>query len=324
MTDDRFDVGVDLGGTNLKLALVDGAGRVVDRSTVPTLAKEGHDAVLARMAEGIRRLVEAAPGPVGAVGVGLPGVLDMASGVTKDLTNLPGKWIDVPVGRILREATGLEAHLINDVRAFTVAEHALGAAKGADTAACFAVGTGIGGGLVAHGRVLFGLGGAAGELGHQIVLTDGPRCTCGNRGCAEPLASGPGIVGEAVRRMLQGFTTTLWALADGDLRAVTPGLIARAAAEGDEAATEILAQAGHYLGLAVASTIASIAPEVVVVGGGVAQEAGAIYWRSMEETARSHSHVTAVDRIAIKPAALGYDAGVIGAAMWGRQQSAGS
>ena len=237
------------------------------------------------------------------------------------MTNLPGKWVDVPVGRILREATGLEAHLINDVRAFTVAEHAIGAAKGADTAACFAVGTGIGGGLVAHGRVVFGLGGSAGELGHQIVLTDGPRCTCGNRGCAEPLASGPGIVGEAVRRMLQGFTTTLWDLAEGDLRQVTPGLIAQAAAGGDDAATETLERSGYFLGLAVAGTIASVAPEVVVVGGGVAQEAGPIFWRSMEETARAHSHVTAIDRIAIKPAALGYDAGVIGAALWGRTKS---
>lgn len=322
MTDHPYAIGVDLGGTNLKLALIDAAGRVVERDTAPTLAKEGHDAVLARMAAGIRRLADAAPGPVGSVGVGVPGVLDMASGVTNDLTNLPGKWIDVPVARILRDATGLAAHLINDVRAFTVAEHALGAARGTETAACFAVGTGIGGGLVAHGRVLFGLGGSAGELGHLLVLPEGPRCTCGNRGCVEPIASGPGIVGEAVRRMLQGFTTSLWDLAAGDVRAVTPGLVAQAAAGGDEAATEVLARAGSFLGLAVASTIAAVAPEVIVVGGGVAQEAGSIYWRAMEETARSHSHVTAIDRIAIRPAALGYDAGVIGAALWGRTKSA--
>ncbi len=322
MTEQGYDVGVDLGGTNLKLALIDGAGRIIERSTVPTLAQEGHEAVLGRMAEGIRQLAAAAPGgAVGAVGVGVPGVLDMATGVTRDLPNLPGKWVDVPVGPILREATGYEAHLLNDVRAFTVGEHALGAAKGAETAACFAVGTGIGGGLVTHGKVHFGLGGAAGELGHQIVLPEGPRCTCGNRGCVEPLANGPGIVGEAVRRVLQGFTTELGRLAGGNLAAITPALVAQAAADGDEVAIEVLERAGYFLGLAVASTIASVAPEVVVIGGGVAQEAGPIYWRAMEETARSHSHVTDIDRIAFKPAALGYDAGVIGAALWGRERS---
>lgn len=319
-----YFAGVDLGGTNLKLALVAGDGRIVARQTVPTLAHEGHAAVLRRMADGVGRLVASAPaeGAVRAVGVGVPGDLDMGTGVVKDLPNLSGRWRDVPVGRLMQEAAGLPTFLINDVRAFTVAEHALGAARGAETAVCVAVGTGIGGGLVTHGRVNFGLGGAAGEVGHVIVLADGPRCSCGNRGCVEPLASGPAIAADAMRRVVQGFTTDLTRLAGDDLRTITPELVARAAAAGDAVAMDVLERAGYYLGLALAGVIAVVAPEVIVIGGGVAQ-AGGIYWRTIEATARANSHVTDIDRIAFRPAALGYDAGVIGAALWGKDRVMG-
>ena len=179
------------------------------------------------------------------------------------------------------------------------------------------VGTGVGGGVIAHGRVLFGLGGAAGEIGHLIVQPEGPRCSCGNLGCVETLASGPAIAAEAVRRIRQGFATVLTETSGGDLNAITPELVALAAAAGDPVAMEILDMAGAWLGLAMAGAIALLAPEVVVIGGGVAP-AGSRYLRAAEETARAHSGVTEIDRIAFRPAALGYDAGVIGAALWGR------
>ena len=322
VANDRHAIGVDLGGTFLKLALLDGVGRIVARDTVPTGGAEGHEAVLRRIAAGVRVLVDAAPArAVAAVGVGVPGLVDMAAGVTRDLPNLPGRWFDVPVGATLADATGLPTYLINDASAFVLAEHRLGAASGTETAIFLTVGTGIGGGLVTHGQPVFGLGGAAGEFGHLIVLPDGPRCTCGNRGCVEPLASGPAIAAEAVRRVVQGFTTELTGLAGGDLDAITPELVARAAGADDRVAIEVLERAGYYLGLAIAGGIAAIAPEVVVIGGGVAQPGG-VYWRAVEATARAHSHVTDIDRIAFKPAALGYDAGVIGAALWGREQLA--
>jgi glucokinase len=199
-----------------------------------------------------------------------------------------------------------------------LAEHRLGAARGAETALGVTVGTGIGGAIVANGQLLFGLGGAAGEIGHIIVQPDGVACACGNRGCVEPLATGPAIAGEAVRRIFQGFTTSLPRLAGNDLNVITPALVAQAASEGDAVAIEILSDAGRWLGLALAGAIATLAPEVVVLGGGVAQPDG-IYWRAAEAAARTHSHVTDIDRIAFRPAAFGYDAGVVGAALWGRE-----
>ena len=312
-------IGIDLGGTNLKLALLDGEDRMRERVTAPTGGAEGHEAVIARMIEGVTALRARAPEiPVAGIGVGVPGMVDMATGVTGDLPNLPGRWSDVPVGPRIASATGLPVGLLNDGKAFAVAEHRLGAAAGTETALLAAVGTGIGGAVIAHDRVLFGVGGAAGEIGHLIVQPEGPRCTCGNLGCVETLASGPAIVAEAVRRIVQGFATSLVALSGGDLNAITPELVARAAEQGDAVAAEVLDRAGGWFGVALAGAIALIAPEVVVIGGGVAP-AGSRYFEAAERVARSHCGVTDIDRIAFRPAALGYDAGVIGAALWGRE-----
>jgi glucokinase len=312
-------IGVDLGGTFLKMALLAPDGSIAARETVPTGGVEGFDAVLARMAAGVRRLMERAPaGEIAGVGVGVPGMVDMAAGVVDDIPNLPGRWQGAPLGPLLARETGLPTRLINDARAFMLAEHRLGAARGAQTALGVAVGTGIGGAVVVNGALLFGLGGAAGEIGHLIVQPGGIACACGNRGCAEPLATGPAIAAEGVRRILQGFTTSLPQLADNDLNAVTPALVAQAADAGDAVAIEILSDAGRWLGLALAGAIAMLAPEVVVLGGGVAQPDG-VYWRAAEATARSHSHVTDIDRIAFRPAAFGYDAGVVGAALWSKE-----
>jgi glucokinase len=312
-------IGVDLGGTNLKLALLDSENRIVERLTVPTGGTEGHRAVIERMVQGIAALRMRAPQiPVSGIGIGVPGLVDMETGITGDLPNLPGRWTDVPVGETIADATGLPVGMLNDGKAFAVAEYRLGAAAGAQTALMAAVGTGIGGAVVAHGQVLFGVGGAAGEVGHVIVQPEGPRCTCGNLGCVETLASGPAIVGEAVRRIVQGFATAMTDLSAGDLNAITPELVARAAEQGDPVATEVIERAGGWLGIALAGGIAVIAPEIVVIGGGVAP-AESQFFCAAEATARSHSGVTEIDRIAFKPAILGYDAGVIGAALWGRE-----
>jgi glucokinase len=320
MTADSYQVGVDVGGTNTKLAVLDASGRVLAKSVIPTQAHEGHDRVIQRIIEAIGEISQQTPdGSVGSVGIGVPGEVYMETGHVRDLPNLPGRWINVPLSPTIEAATGYPTFLINDVRAFTVAESEIGAAKGADTALFLAVGTGIGGGVVAHGQTLFGLGGAAGEIGHLIVVADGPRCGCGNRGCVEALASGPAIISEANRRIKQGFTTSLHALSGEDLSKMTPEIVAQAAAAGDRDAIEVLEQAGHFLGLAIAGAIALVAPEVVVIGGGVAQPGG-IYWRSFETTARAHSHVTEIERITFKPPVFGYDAGVIGAARWGGKQ----
>jgi glucokinase len=313
-------IGIDLGGTNLKLALLDGENRIAARMTVPTGGAEGHDAVIERMIDGVKTLrAENAAIDVAGIGIGVPGEVDMESGITGDLPNLPGRWRNVPVGPAIAAATELPVGMINDAKAFALAEYRLGAAAGVDTAICVTAGTGIGGAIIARGQILYGLGELAGEIGHLILQPDGPRCTCGNLGCAETLATGPAIVGEAVRRVVQGFTTSLGSMSEGDLDAITPELVARAADEGDLVAVDVIDRAGRWLGLALAGAIALLAPEVVVIGGGVAP-AGGRYFRAAEEAARSHTGVIDITRVAFRPASLGYEAGVIGAALIGRRR----
>jgi glucokinase len=312
-------VGVDLGGTTIKFALVDNDGAVLHSSRRQTDAEDGYEAVLERMAEGAREIISKASAAqiIRAVGVAVPGVLDMERGYTIFLPNLPGDWPDVPVGPTMAAALGLPVYLINDVRAFTVAELEIGAAKGVNTALCYAVGTGIGGGIVAHGRVNMGLGGAGGELGHMVVDPGGPRCGCGNRGCAEAYAAGPAIIGEANRQIVMGETTILREMIGEDLNKMTPEIVERAAEQGDRIAQQVLNYAGFHFGLAVANAIAALAPDVVVLGGGVLKPHG-YFWKQIESTARAHSHVTEIDKIEFRPAKLGFEAGVVGAALWAK------
>ncbi|MCA9859601.1 MAG: ROK family protein, partial [Thermomicrobiales bacterium] len=188
---------------------------------------------------------------------------------------------------------------------------------GVQTALCYAIGTGIGGGIVAHGRVNMGLGGAGGELGHMVVNTNGPHCGCGNRGCAEAYAAGPAIIGEANRLIVMGETTTLREMIGDDLNKMTPELVERAAADGDPIARQVLDYAGFHMGIAVANAISALAPNVVVLGGGVLKPYG-YYWSQIERSAREHCHVTEIDKIEFLPAKLSFEAGVVGAALWAK------
>lgn len=314
-------VGIDLGGTTIKFALVDNDGKVLQRSRCATDGEDGHDAVLDRMVSGARDIIALAEPHqvIRAVGVAAPGVLDMDAGHSIFLPNLPGDWPMVPIGPRISAELGLPVYLINDVRAFTVAELEIGAAKGVQTALCYAFGTGIGGGIVTHGRVNMGLGGAGGELGHMVVNPDGPRCGCGNRGCAEAYAAGPAIIGEANRQIVMGETTALRDLIQDDLNNMTPELVERAAGEGDPIACQVLDYAGYHMGLAVANAISAVAPNVVIFGGGVLKPHG-YYWKQIEKTARAHCHVTEIDRIEFRPAKLSFEAGVVGAALWAKSE----
>jgi glucokinase len=318
MTAEQCFIGVDLGGTNLKFALVDNAGKMLERKTIKTESHLGHDSVIERMIAGIKEIAAAAPGEVGALGMAIPGELDMDRGIVNFLTNFPGHWPGIPVGEPVKAATGLPAFIINDVRAFTVGELEMGAARGVTTAICYAVGTGIGGGIVAHGQLNLGVGGAGGELGHIIVDPTGPKCGCGNRGCIEAFAAGPSIAGEAIRRLMQGVDSSLREMVGNDFNKMTPTIVEKAAGAGDAVAIEILEYAGYHFGLGVAGAISSIGPEVVVIGGGNVTYDG-VFWRAIESTARANCHLTDMTKVTFKPAQLGYDAGVIGAALWGRK-----
>ena len=316
-------IGIDLGGTKIAAAAVDVAtGARNGALVIPTEADEGSDAVLQRMAglvEDVCRSAGLRREEVGGVGVGVPGVTDLEGGNTLFLPNLPGAWRGVPVVASLTRLTGYPTAMINDARAFVLAEATAGAGRGARTVVGLTLGTGIGGGIAIDGRVHLGLDGTAGEVGHQTIDPDGPPCGCGNRGCLEAHASGPAIAALGVKAVLQGLTTRIGTLVEHDLNRITPETIMRAAEAGDLVAREILERAGGYIGIGVSNLITVLSPDRVILGGGVASM-GEWIFGPVGEMVQRRCRVTPLERVRIVPAELGGEAGVVGAAVWAAQR----
>lgn len=312
-------IGCDLGGTNLRAAIVDvETGAVLHLLSIPTLAREGHDAVMKRMAELFLQVIHTSglkKEEVGGIGIGVPGVYDPDKGETLFLPNLPGTWPHVPLAETISRLTGLPVAILNDVRSITYGEWRFGAGKGADTVAVLAVGTGVGGGLVINGQLHLGIRGSGGELGHMVIDYNGPRCGCGNYGCLEAFASGPAITAMGMKAVAQGLTTSIGELCEYDMNRITPELIAKAALSGDEIACDIYEKAGFYLGVAASSICAAVGPRRIIISGGVAH-AGKLLLDPLERTMRERVHVMPVDKVEVVTASLGDKSGVIGAACW--------
>jgi glucokinase len=293
---------VDLGGTNIACAIGDTTG-VAARSSAPTLSHEGPHAVLSRICE----MVEALGQPA-ALGMGVPGLVDVAAGTTKFLPNLPTQWRDVPVADILRARLGCPVSLLNDARMAALGEMRFGHGRLHRTMVFFTIGTGIGGGVVIDGQLRLGPLGAAGEIGHQTILPDGPICGCGNRGCLEALASGPAIAGEGVRLMRSGLAPGLHELTAGNAEAVTPRTMSEAC---DEIIRNVFERAGEFIGIAAANIVTAIYPDLVVLAGGVA-EAGDLLLEPVRRTIRSRVRMFPAEDIAVVRSELGADAGLLG------------
>jgi glucokinase len=318
----KYYIGVDLGGTNLRAAMVDvqsGNCLTVRRALTPLDVDEA--GLLARMAGLVNEVIveSGVPGEaVGGVGVGVPGLVDLERGVVLHLPNVPGNWPEVPFSQILGDYLGLPVSLLNDVRCITLAEWLFGAGRGVDTLACYAIGTGIGGGVVVGGRLHLGISGSAGELGHVVVEPDGPPCKCGGRGCLELYAAGPSIRAEGLSAVTRGLAPHLRELAGGDLNQVTVELMVAAAREGDADVRAIFNRAGRYLGIAIGHTLAVISPQRVIIAGGVA-EAFDLLLDPVRTTLCERVFLVPVSQVEIVRGELGGEGGLIGAALWARE-----
>ncbi len=312
-------IGVDLGGTNIKAGLVNvETGKVLLSKSAPTLARDGHDAVMLRMADVINGLIkdcDFSHSEIKGIGVSAPGALNIEEGLVLFLPNLPGQWRDVPLRATLEGYLGIPISMLNDVRAITLGEYSYGAGKGVRDMACFAIGTGIGGGLVIHGKLVLGIRGTGGELGHQTIDINGPRCGCGNYGCLEVFASGPAIASMAEKAVRQGLTTMIADIIDYDLNKISPRVVAEAAEAGDEIAREIWDRAGHYLGTAIANVMVAFGPRRVVLSGGVAA-AGELLLAPVRRTIEERVFIMPRDEVEIVLNKLGDDAGILGMAKW--------
>lgn len=291
-------VAVDIGGTKLAAGRVDHAGRLVRRATAPTprdVDAEGLWRTVLALVDGV-----VGDGQVAGVGVGCGGPMRWPAGDVSPL-NIPA-WRDFPLRQRLSERfDGVPVRVHNDAVCLAVGEHWRGAGAGVGGFLGMVVSTGVGGGLVLDGRVVDGATGNAGHVGHVVVDPDGPSCACGGAGCLEAIASGPSAAAWAQR---QGWQPA--GAADG--RA-----LAADAARGHPVALAALTRAGQAIGVALASVAHLLEVEAVAIGGGLAQS-GQLLFAPLQEAFRRHARLHFVGDCRIVPAALGQDAGLVGAA----------
>jgi len=305
---------IDLGGTKILSLVADDGGAIKGRDQRPTQAERGLDRVLGSMVESLRRACEDAGVGLDAlhgIGVAVPGPIDLEAGVLASPPNLPG-WNDVPLVRLLQERTRIPVLLENDANAAAVGEHAFGAGRGIRDMVFITISTGIGGGIIAGGRIYRGATGAAGEIGHMVVEPDGARCGCGRRGCLEGLASGTAIGRNGEHAARQGRSSALGEVLD-KIGSVTAEDVSLAAQRGDTGAKEVLATAAKYLGIGLVTVVHLLNPQMIVIGGG-ASKIGDPLLGPAEAYMRSHAFPLLAAAVRIVPASTGDDAGALGAA----------
>jgi len=313
----NYIVGIDLGGTNIAVGCVSEDGtKVRGLVSEPTRADLGPDGVVQRMVETAERSMkllqaEEKGAQVVGVGMGAPGPLDFHRGVVLLAPNLG--WTDMPLRDRISAGLKRPAALDNDANCAALGEWWQGAAKGSSHALAVTIGTGIGGGVILHGKIYHGASDCAGELGHTTIDMDGRRCACGNYGCLEAYASGPAIALRATEALSSGYESSLRTRVQGDLSKITAQTVYDAAAEGDELALEVVRDTASYLGAGIANFLNIFNPEVVVVCGGVTAAGERLFGPMQREVAR-RAFKPAVAACRIVPGTLPGTAGVIGAA----------
>lgn len=266
----RFSIGVDLGGTNLRIAAVEESGRLVEKVTLGTKVSLGRDHVLTEMCEAIQRLSQkyGNSGALRGIGIGVPGIIDMQTGLLRESPNLPG-WADYPVRAEIERRLNTMVILENDANVAAFGESWLGAAKDQVDMAMLTLGTGVGGGLVMGGKIWHGMNGMAGEFGHTTVEPEGHPCGCGNRGCLEQYASATAVVRMAKEAIAQNSESVLARASHSDPEFSAKSIF-NLAIQGDEDARRIFRRVGRALGIVLSAMVNSLNLPIYVVGGGVA------------------------------------------------------
>jgi glucokinase len=306
--DKRYVIGIDLGGTKICGALADLEGTVLSMNTISTDAFEGEEAVLDRIISVILKVAEDSGkslDEVKAIGIGSPGPLDAKRGMLLDPVNLPFRNFNL-VGAI-KDKFNIPTYLENDGNVAAIGEYLFGAGRGTQNMVYITVSTGIGAGAVINGRLYKGSTSNALEIGHTTIDPTGPKCKCGNTGCAEIFASGTAIGRQGKEAVESGFETSL-----KNYKNITSYEVFKEAENGDEVAIDILNKSLNYLGISVANTITSFDPEVVAIGGGVSK-GGHIVFDKVKEVVKERCFKAIAENCKIVPAGLGTDAGVIGA-----------
>jgi glucokinase len=306
-------VAVDIGGTHIRVAVYepDSIKPIAHQRTRSLATKPG---VFNRLTQTIESVWP--KGTVGAIGIASPGPLDPHTGTILATPNIP-EWQNFPLTSKLSEHFSVPVYLDNDANMAGLAEWQFGAGKGHQDVVYLTISTGIGGGVITDGCLLQGFRGMGAELGHMLIDPDGPLCGCGHRGHIESFSSGPSIARYVIEQLTAGQKSTLHAQPN-----LSAAHIADAAREGDPLAISAFERAGHYLGIAVANYLAIFDPSILIFGGGVSQ-VGDLLFKPFEASLRKHTfHPHYLDNLVITKAALGDDAGLLGALALARMKVA--
>ena len=265
----NYSIGVDLGGTNLRIAAVDDQGKLLEKITLGTQVALGRERVINDMCEAISQLTKryANLATLQGIGIGVPGIIDMKTGMVRESPNLPG-WTESPVRAEIEKRLGTRVILENDANVAALGEKWLGAGRGVEDLAILTLGTGVGGGIILGGRILHGMTGMAGEFGHVTVEPDGVRCGCGNHGCLEQYASATAVVRMAKEAIASGALSELSRATDPDAE-FSAKAVYNLAIQGDEESKKIFRRVGRALGIALADLVNALNLPMYVIGGGV-------------------------------------------------------
>lgn len=304
----RPAIGIDFGGTSIKLGLVSPSGKVLTRSSFQTGRHAARHQILDSLTMAVRALAEKTR--VCGVGIGAPGPIDVDRGLVYFFPNVPG-FKNFPIRKILESRFKLPVAVDNDANAMALGEYRFGGGRGSRLFLALTLGTGIGGGMVIGGKLFHGPAFSAAEFGHVVIDPNGPFCACGNRGCAEAFVGNGYFLAETRRRLKKEKSVLKRWLAEG--KELTPILVERAAKRGDRLAKSLWADAGDRLGTLLAGFLNVLNPDRIAIGGGLAN-AGALILGPMHASLRKKAFPIAFRSVKVKPAVLGTDAGLIGAA----------
>ncbi len=303
--------GIDIGGTKIAIALETLGGERVAARRLPTEVGKGAYAIVENVSQSITKMLEENRVELAAVGIGCPSPLDIEKGLVLSPSNLPG-WDNFPLVKLFRERFAVPIALDNDANAAALGECVYGAGRGLKNIIYITVSTGIGGGIIINGDIFHGVAAGAGELGHTIVQPNGVRCNCGSIGCLETICSGVHIARRARERLVKGESSLINELS-ANISEVTAKTVVEAVRRKDKLAVEIWDETCRYLSIGIANSISLLAPEAVIIGGGIAAATGELLFAPLRRLVPQFVSMVPADKINILPAELGSESGVCGA-----------
>ncbi|MHB1274683.1 MAG: ROK family protein [Candidatus Humimicrobiaceae bacterium] len=310
-----YVIGIDVGGTNTRGILTDLSGNIINYLKIKTKAKEGKETVLSKVVSVANEIIDASKisrEKLFGIGMSISGIINSYEGVSIFCPNIPG-WENYPIKHIMEKEFNLPVCIDDSVRCAAVAEKRFGIAKDNDNFIFISIGKGIGLGAFIDGKIYRGSMGLAGELGHITVSEDGPLCNCGNKGCLEAIASGPGILKRAREGIKNGIVTSISKEINNDFENLTVEIISKAANEGDKYAYYLINRTGEYIGIAIAAALNLFGSDLVVLWGGIL-ECGDIILDAIKRTVKMRALEFISKRVRIEKTALGDNIAALGAA----------